>query len=169
MYVGCLMGPTEGRPATFNVPWLRMLFWYVTVDIQRKCEVPIVAEDGSTYEKTLEWTGNPWIRDGIFRICFQNIFANDFLSKVLLQPHSTTTGSRRGMHHNWPFQRIPLSAWVERCILRTSSRLEKVLRTQKTKSPFHPCVFSMYEVNKNTFCLNIEYMYICRNEFVLQP
>ena len=37
MYVGCLMGPTEGRPATFNVP--------------------IVAEDGSTYEKTLEWTG----------------------------------------------------------------------------------------------------------------
>ncbi|CAK9027746.1 Solute carrier family 12 member 5 (Electroneutral potassium-chloride cotransporter 2) (K-Cl cotransporter 2) (hKCC2) (Neuronal K-Cl cotransporter) [Durusdinium trenchii] len=37
MYVGCLMGPTDGRPATYTVP--------------------IVAENGTTYQKTLTWTG----------------------------------------------------------------------------------------------------------------
>lgn len=37
MYVGCLMGPTDGRPSTFTVP--------------------IVAENGTTFEKTLTWTG----------------------------------------------------------------------------------------------------------------
>lgn len=37
MYVGCLMGPTDGRPSTFTVP--------------------IVAENGTTFGKTLTWTG----------------------------------------------------------------------------------------------------------------
>eukprot|EP00438_Fugacium_kawagutii_P023708 Skav228035 [mRNA] locus=scaffold1188:33972:47781:+ [translate_table: standard] len=37
MYVGCLMGPTDGRPSSFTVP--------------------IVEEDGTTFEKTLTWTG----------------------------------------------------------------------------------------------------------------
>lgn len=71
------------------------------------------------------------------------------------------------MHHNWPFQRIPLSAWLERCL--KGSSFEYLNQVSISSLWFH-LVCSMYEVNQTVLWrrnLHFSQWILCFNPRIL--